>query len=81
MKTPLPAIHNKVDFIMVPQKVTTKKVFCENDVFVKVREGSVKVSVKLKVQAFKSAVFVKVREGSVKVSVKAFQKRCVREGP
>ena len=47
----------------------------------KVREGSVKVSVKLKVQAFKSAVFVKVREGSVKVSVKAFQKRCVREGP
>ena len=47
----------------------------------KVREGSVKASVKLKVQAFKSAVCVKVREGSVKASVKVFQKRCVREGP
>ena len=46
----------------------------------KVREGSVKASVKLKVQAFQNAVFVKVREGSVKASVKAFQKRCVREG-
>ena len=61
--------------------MVAKSVFCKNSVFVKVREGSVKVSVKLKVQAFKSAVFVKVREGSVKASVKAFQKRCVREGP
>ena len=36
----------------------------------KVREGSVKASVKLKVQVFQNAVFVKVREGSVKASVK-----------
>ena len=46
-----------------------------------VREGSVKVSVKLKVQVFKNAAFVKVREGSVKGSVKAFQKHWVRQGP
>ena len=70
MKTPLPAIHNKVCIIIVPKNVTTKTAFSKNDVFVKVREGSVKASVKLKVQAFKNAVFVKVREGSVKVSVK-----------
>ena len=43
----------------------------QNAVFVKVREGSVKASVKLKVQAFKNAVFVKVREATVKEPVKA----------
>ena len=81
MKSPLLAITDKVCIIILAGKVIAKSCFFRNDVFVKVREGSVKASVKLKVQAFKSAVFVKVREGSVKVSVKAFQKRCVREGP
>ena len=37
----------------------------------KVREVSVKASVKLKVQAFQNAVFVKVREATVKEAVKA----------
>ena len=60
---------------------TSKSQHFKIAVFVKVREGSVKVSVKLKVQVFKNAACVKVCEGSVKGSVKAFQKQWVREGP
>ena len=44
--------------------------FFKNTVFVKVREGSVKVSVKVNKMLFEKHAFVKVREGSVKVSVK-----------
>ena len=69
-ENPLLAITDKVCIITLAEKVSTKSCFFRNDVFVKVREGSVKASVKLKVQAFQNAVFVKVREGSVKVSVK-----------
>ena len=38
--------------------------------FVNVREGSVKISVKLCVKLFKKHAFVKVREGTVKLPVK-----------
>ena len=71
----------KLPLLLCTKKVVAKSAFCKNSVFVKVREGSVKASVKLKAQMFKNAAFVKVREGSVKGSVKAFQKHWVREGP
>ena len=70
MKIPLLAITDKVHIIFLAEKVITKSWVFRNDVLVKVREGSVKASVKLKVQAFQNAVLVKVREVSVKASVK-----------
>jgi len=45
-------------------------VFFKTRAFVKVREGSVKLSVKLCVKLFKKHAFVKVREGTVKLPMK-----------